>query len=156
MQGGPQGPPSTMNLTRNLKSVALAIAGVILIPSCATPGNATAKASSQGPDSWPVNSVQNGKASWYSVKTNYGTRTASGKRLNNTEATAAHKTLPLGTHVRVINMANGKAEVVTITDRGPYIGGRIIDVTVGVAERLGFAARGVVPVKVEVLAKPAG
>ncbi len=145
-----------MNLTRNLKSVALAIAGVILIPSCATPGNATAKASSQGPDSWPVNSVQNGKASWYSVKTNYGTRTASGKRLNNTEATAAHKTLPLGTHVRVINMANGKAEVVTITDRGPYIGGRIIDVTVGVAERLGFAARGVVPVKVEVLAKPAG
>ena len=145
-----------MNLTRNLTSVALAIAGVILFPSCAATSNATANASSQGPDSWPVNSVQNGKASWYSVKTNYGTRTASGQRLNNTAATAAHKTLPLGTHVRVINVANGKAEVVTITDRGPYIGGRIIDVTVGVAERLGFAARGVVPVKVEVLAKPAG
>jgi rare lipoprotein A len=143
-----------MNLTRNLKSVALAIAGVILFPSCAATGNATAKVFSRCPDSWSVNSVQNGKASWYSVKTNYGTRTASGTRLNNTAATAAHKTLPLGTHVRVINVANGKAEVVTITDRGPYIRGRIIDVTVGVADRLGFAARGVVPVKVEVLATP--
>jgi rare lipoprotein A len=62
----------------------------------------------------------------------------------------------MGSTVRVTNMANGKAEVVTITDRGPYIRGRIIDVTVGVAERLGFSARGVVPVKVEVLAKPSG
>ena len=141
-------------MTRNLKSVALAIAGVICIPSCASFGNATAS-SSFLPDSWPVQSVQQGKASWYSVRTNYGTRTASGERLNNTAATAAHKTLPLGTKVRVTNVANGKAEVVTITDRGPYRGGRIIDVTVGVAERLGFVSRGVVPVKVEVLAKPA-
>ena len=144
-----------MNLTRNLKSVALAIAGVRLIPSCAATGNATAKSDSKFPDFWPVESVQNGKASWYSIRTNYGTRTASGQRLNNTAATAAHKTLPLGTKVRVTNMANGKAEVVTITDRGPYIRGRIIDVTVGVAERLGFATRGVVPVQVEVLTKPA-
>jgi len=144
-----------MNLTRNLTSVALAIAGVILIPSCVAPNNATAKADTPFPDTWPVQSVQNGRASWYSIKTNYGTRTASGQRLNNTAATAAHKTLPMGTTVRVTNVANGKAEVVTITDRGPYIPGRIIDVTVGVAERLGFAVRGVVPVKVEVLAKPA-
>jgi len=145
-----------MNLTRNLKSVALAIAGVITLPSCAATGNATAKSDSKFPDTWPVQSVQNGKASWYSSKTNFGTRTASGLRLNNTAATAAHKTLPLGSTVRVTNMANGKAEVVTITDRGPYIRDRIIDVTIGVAERLGFASRGVVPVKVEVLASPAG
>jgi rare lipoprotein A len=144
-----------MNLTRNLKSVALAIAGVIIIPSCAATNNATAKSDTKFPDCWPVKSVQSGKASWYSIRTNYGTRTASGQRLNNTAATAAHKTLPLGSTVRVTNMANGKAEVVTITDRGPYIRGRIIDVTIGVAERLGFAARGVVPVKVEVLARPA-
>ena len=143
----------TMNMTRNLKSVALAIAGVITIPSCASSGNATANSNSY-PDSWPVQSVQQGKASWYSVRTNYGTRTASGKRLTNTAATAAHKTLPLGTKVRVTNVANGKAEVVTITDRGPYIRDRIIDVTVGVAERLGFVSRGVVSVKVEVLASP--
>ncbi|MCX6878467.1 MAG: septal ring lytic transglycosylase RlpA family protein [Verrucomicrobia bacterium] len=144
-----------MNLTRNQKSVALAIAGVILTPSCAAIGNATAKCANQSPDSWPVESVQKGKASWYSVKSNYGTRTASGQRLKNTAATAAHKTLPLGTKVRVTNMANGKAEVVTITDRGPYIRDRVIDVTIGVAERLGFAARGVVPVKVEVLTRSA-
>lgn len=143
-----------MNMTRNLKSVALAIAGVITLPSCAANGSATAKSNAKFPDFWPVQSVQSGKASWYSTKTNYGTRTASGKRLNNKAATAAHKTLPLGSTVRVTNMANGKAEVVTITDRGPYIRDRIIDVTVGVAERLGFASRGVVPVKVEVLAQP--
>jgi rare lipoprotein A len=142
-------------MTRNLKSVALAIAGVILIPSCASTGNATASTTSAHPDSWPVHSVQQGKASWYSVRSNFGTKTASGQRLNNAAATAAHKTLPMGTKVRVTNVANGKAEVVTITDRGPYKRGRIIDVTIGVAERLGFVSRGVVPVKVEVLAKPA-
>ena len=144
-----------MNLTRNLKSVALAIAGVIIFPSCSASGRAPEKADSPTPEAWPVQSVQQGKASWYSTKTNSGKRTASGRKLNNTAGTAAHKTLPLGSTVRVINMANGKAEVVTITDRGPYIAGRIIDVSVGVAERLGFAARGVVPVKLEVLATPA-
>ena len=57
----------------------------------------------------------------------------------------------MGTKVRVTNKANGKSEVVTIIDRGPYIRGRIIDLTIGSAERLGFRQRGVVPVKVEVL-----
>jgi rare lipoprotein A len=142
-----------MNLTRNLKSVALAIAGVITLPSCASTGNATAQHDS--PDSWPVKAVQSGRASWYSIKTNFGTRTASGKRLCNNAATAAHKTLPLGTRVRVTNSTNGKSEVVTITDRGPYKRGRIIDVTVGVAERLGFVSSGVIPVVVEVLEPPA-
>jgi rare lipoprotein A len=102
-------------------------------------------------EQWKVSTVQHGKASWYSIKTNRGTRTASGERLSNTAATAAHKTLPMGTHVRVTNMTNGKSEIVRITDRGPYTRGRIIDVTVGCAERLGFYSRGVVPVKVEVL-----
>lgn len=143
-----------MNMTRNLKSVALAIAGVILIPSCSAIGNANTKHRNSLTDpQYAVESVQHGKASWYSVRTNYGTRTASGERLSNTAATAAHKTLPLGTKVRVINEANGKSEVVTINDRGPYVKGRIIDVTVGTAERLGFASRGVAAVKVEVLGK---
>ena len=142
----------TIHMTRNFKSVALAIAGVILIPSCASFGNASANTKS--PDSWPVKAVHSGKASWYSIKTNFGTRTASGQRLCNEAPTAAHKTLPLGTKVRVTNTANGKSEVVTITDRGPYTRGRIIDVTIGVAQRLGFVSRGVVPVKVEVLDAP--
>ena len=139
-----------MNMTRKFKSVALAIAGVLLIPSCAST-SATSKTPSE--ESWKVASVQLGKASWYSIRTNRGTRTASGQRLSDHAATAAHKTLPMGTKVRVTNQSNGQSEVVTITDRGPYIRGRVIDVTIGVAERIGFAKRGVVPVKVEVLSK---
>jgi rare lipoprotein A len=138
-----------MNKTRKLISVALAIAGVITIPSCASTSTVTTKPT----EARKIASVQHGKASWYSVNTNGGTRTASGNRLNNNAATAAHKTLPMGSKVRVVNLANGKSEVVTITDRGPYVGGRVIDVTIGVAERLGFASRGVVPVKLEVLGK---
>ena len=57
----------------------------------------------------------------------------------------------MGTQVRVTNMSNGKSEVVRINDRGPYTKGRVIDVTEGVAQRLGFYARGVAGVKVEVL-----
>jgi rare lipoprotein A len=143
-----------MNLTRNLKSVALAFAGVILFPSCATTGNASSKPPGSAHEpALAVKSVEHGKASWYSIQTNRGTKTASGQRLCNFGATAAHKTLPMGTKVRVVNVANGKSELVTINDRGPFIKGRIIDVTIGTAERLGFAKRGVVPVRVEVLGK---
>lgn len=150
---------ATMNLTRKTKSVALAIAGVILFPSCASQiSQADSKPATPAvpapPESWDIRSVEQGKASWYSIRTNRGTKTASGQQLCDRGATAAHKTLPMGTKVRVINLANGKSEIVTINDRGPFIRGRVIDVTVGVAERLGFVSRGVVPVKVEVLKKP--
>jgi rare lipoprotein A (peptidoglycan hydrolase) len=100
--------------------------------------------------------VEHGSASWYSVRTNGGTQTASGQSLRDGAATAAHKTLPLGTKVRVTNLANGKSQVVTITDRGPYVAGRVIDVTIGTAERLGFVERGVVPVKVETVGQSTG
>ena len=139
-----------MNLTRNLKSVALAIAGVLSVSSCASTGHANSKALAEDPQ-YAVKSVQHGKASWYSIRTNGGTHTASGQRLCDKSATAAHKTLPMGTKVKVTNEVNGKSEIVTINNRGPYIRGRIIDVTLGTAERLGFRQRGVVPVKVEVL-----
>lgn len=95
--------------------------------------------------------IQSGEASWYSTRCNGGTRTASGKRLQNHASTAAHKTLPFGTCVKVTNVKNGKSEVVTIQDRGPYTKGRVIDVTVGVAERLGFKSNGIAKVKLEVL-----
>jgi rare lipoprotein A len=125
-------------------------AASVLLHSCASDASSQpSRQSSQ--EEWKVSTVQHGKASWYSVKTNSGTQTASGERLSNDAATAAHKTLPMGTRVRVTNMTNGKSEIVRITDRGPYTKGRIIDVTVGCAERLGFYSRGVVPVKVEVL-----
>jgi rare lipoprotein A len=128
------------------KSAMLALASLVLVTSCA---------SSLNPKGEPyvVTSVQEGKASWYSIKTNSGTRTASGQKLCNHSPTAAHKTLPMGTKVRVINLANNKSEVVTINDRGPYKKGRVIDVTIGTAEKLGFVKNGIAPVRVEVLSK---
>ena len=139
-----------IQLIRHFKPLALTITGSLFLASCATTGKANAKSLGQTGDG-PVCSVQHGNASWYSIRTNSGTRTASGQRLSNEAAAAAHKTLPMGTKVRVTNETNGKSEVVTIIDRGPYIRGRIIDLTIGCAERLGFLHRGVAPVKVEVL-----
>ncbi len=94
---------------------------------------------------------QKGMMSYYSVWTNRGTQTASGERLSTNGQTAAHKTLPFGSMVKVTNLRNGKSEVVRINDRGPYIKGRIIDVTKGVARKLDFINAGVVPVEIEVI-----
>jgi rare lipoprotein A len=140
--------------TRNLKSAMLALATLAIVPSCASTSDADSVAFCELREAgYQVKAIEQGKASWYSIKTNYGTKTASGQRLRNDAATAAHKTLPMGTKVRVTNLANEKSEIVTINDRGPFIKGRVIDVTIGTAEKLGFVQRGVVPVKVEVLSK---
>ncbi len=131
--------------TRKIKkSAMLALASLVLVTSCAS-------SVQDHSEPYVVKSTEEGKASWYSIKTNYGTKTASGQKLCNNGATAAHKTLPMGTKVRVINLANNKSEVVTINDRGPYKKGRVIDVTIGTAEKLGFVKNGIVPVRVEVL-----
>ncbi|MDA0811430.1 MAG: septal ring lytic transglycosylase RlpA family protein [Verrucomicrobia bacterium] len=97
-----------------------------------------------------VVSSQNGKASWYSARTN-GTRTASGEPLSDKAFTAAHRTLPFGTQVRVTNTVNGKNVIVRITDRGPFGKHRIIDLGHAAAKRLDMIKAGVVPVRVEVL-----
>ncbi len=130
----------------------MALISLASLPSCASTSNATTQAK-MPVEPYKVQSVEQGKASWYSIKTNYGTETASGQKLCNNAPTAAHKTLPMGTKVRVINLDNNKSEVVTINDRGPFKKGRIIDVTVGTAEKLGFVKRGIVSVKVEVLSE---
>jgi len=116
---------------------------------------AQVRVGSQSRSPWRVDTVQKGEASWYSVRSNGGTQTASGEKLKEEASTAAHKTLRMGTRVRVTNLRNGKSEVVKIIDRGPFTKGRIIDVTTGVAKRIGFYSRGVAPVKVEVLEKKA-
>ena len=100
-----------------------------------------------------VTNTEHGKASWYEIKCNGGTKTASGIPLKDHAKTAAHKTLPMGTKVRVTNKSNGKSVIVKITDRGPYIKGRVIDVTIGAAKKLDFIKSGVVHCKVEVLEK---
>ena len=86
---------------------------------------------------------QCGGASWYSLP---GQTTASGKSMNPNALTAAHKTLPFGTKVKVVNKVNGKSIVVTINDRGPFISGRIIDLTPAGAKVLGFKNAGVTSV----------
>jgi len=99
-------------------------------------------------DSFPI---QEGKASWYSIKCNHGTRTASGIPLKNDGMTVAHKTLPMGTKVKVTNLLNGKSQICKVTDSGPWIKGRILDVTIGVAKKLDFVNRGITRIKLEVI-----
>lgn len=89
-------------------------------------------------------------ASFYGVKTN-GTTTASGIPLSDTASTAAHRTLPFGSLVRVTNVGNGLSEMVTITDRGPFVQGRIIDVSRHAAEKLGMIESGVVLVELDLM-----
>jgi rare lipoprotein A len=80
--------------------------------------------------------TQSGIASVYTTKT--GSKTASGRRLNDGALTAAHRSLPFGTKVRVTNKRNGRSVVVTITDRGPFIRGRVIDLTMAGANAIGM------------------
>ena len=82
-----------------------------------------------------------GSASYYASKFD-GRRTASGERFDNQGMTAAHRTLPFGTLVRVTNLATGNSVVVRINDRGPFSAGRMIDVSRAAAEELGLVARG--------------
>lgn len=88
-----------------------------------------------------------GMASYYG----YGGRTANGERHNAQAMTAAHRTLPFNTKVRVTNKANGKSIVLRINDRGPFIKGRIIDVSTAAAEQLGFRRQGVAKVEIAVI-----
>lgn len=97
-----------------------------------------------------VNFSQTGKASWYGPGF-HGKKTSNGERYNMHALTAAHKTLPLGTMVRVSNLGNGKSVVVRINDRGPFHGNRIIDLSKAAAGRLGFISNGMARVKVESL-----
>jgi rare lipoprotein A len=93
----------------------------------------------------------NGKASWYGPGF-HGKKTASGEIYNQHKLTAAHKTLPLGTKARVINLDNGNTVEVEINDRGPFIEGRIIDLSRAAAGALGFIELGLAPVQVELIA----
>ncbi|HEX3766182.1 MAG TPA: septal ring lytic transglycosylase RlpA family protein [Kofleriaceae bacterium] len=95
--------------------------------------------------------VQRGMATFYGAE-QQGGPTASGERFDRHRLTAAHRTLPLGTRVRVTNTRNGRSVEVRINDRGPYGGhGRIIDLSEAAARRLDMIDAGVVPVIVEVL-----
>ena len=102
------------------------------------------------------NDDDEGGGSSYSGKASYywePQALASGGRFNPNAMTAAHKTLPFGTKVRVTNRNNGESVVVTINDRGPYVGGRIIDLSKAAAHAINMQDAGVAPVTVTVLGK---
>ncbi len=90
--------------------------------------------------------TQSGKASYYADKFQ-GRKTASGEKFRQGRMTAAHKTLPFGTKVKVTNLDNGRTIRVRINDRGPFVAGRIIDLSKKAARRLGMVQAGVANVK---------
>jgi rare lipoprotein A len=107
-----------------------ALGGVMMIFACAN-----------------VAKAETGIASIYAYK---GEKTANGERASPSGLTAAHRTLPFGTQVRVTNQRNGRSVVVRINDRGPYVRGRVIDLTPAGARALGFSqVQGLAPVTLE-------
>ena len=97
--------------------------------------------------------TQTGIASWYGPGF-HGKATASGAVYNQNDLTAAHQTLPLGTRIMVTNLENGRATELLINDRGPFVKGRIIDLSYAAAESLGMIAPGTIPVRLEVIDSP--
>jgi rare lipoprotein A len=91
--------------------------------------------------------ASNGVASFYTE----GTQTANGEKFNTMEMTAAHPTLPFGTKLRVTDVASGKSVTVRVNDRGPYVPGRVVDVSYSAANALGIVGKGVANVKLDVV-----
>jgi rare lipoprotein A len=110
---------------------------------------------SRAPAPPPVtNGVQVGIASWYGPGF-HGNRTANGEIYDQYELTAAHPTLPLGTRAMVTNLENGRAVEVRINDRGPFVGGRVVDLSYAAARTIGLVGPGTARVRIEVLGPPA-
>jgi len=127
--------------------VAASACGSRPAPVAGEPGRET-----QAGEPRPVR-VLRGKAVWYGSKW-HGRRTASGERFNKRAMTAAHRSLPFGTLIRVVNLDNQRSVIVRVNDRGPYgrDRSRIVDVSEAAARALGFRSRGSARVKIEVLA----
>lgn len=120
------------------RRVFLLLVASFLLSSCA------------GKNYFPAGNTQKGMASWYGEDF-HGKQTSNKEIYDMHAMTAAHKTLPFGTHVRVTNLTNGKSVVVRINDRGPFVKGRIIDLSYAAAQKLGMTDAGVAPVVIRVL-----
>jgi len=94
--------------------------------------------------------MQQGRVSWYGPGF-HGRRTANGEIFDTHELTMAHRSLPFGSEVRVTNLENGRSVVLRVNDRGPYVRGRIADLSRAAADELGFAEDGVVKARIELL-----
>lgn len=120
-----------MRSTRPLARACMALAALLLV-------HPTSEAHAKG---------HCGRASWYALHS----KTASGERMNPANLTAAHRKFDFGTRLKVINEKNGKTVVVRINDRGPFIGGRVLDLSRGAARRLGFVDAGTAKVCFQVV-----
>ena len=122
--------------------------------SASSPSNQGAVASFEPqPAVRPARFAQTGLASWYGPGF-HGKRTANGEIYNQYALTAAHRSLPLGTRVKVTNRTSGQAVAVRINDRGPFVDGRIIDLSFAAAKRIGVYGPGTALVRIEVLSAP--
>jgi len=145
------------SLSRSLGNYILLLTFPLLLAACSsTPPSRsygdhyTVAGKRYYPLSSSIGFSQRGLASWYGYKF-HGRLTSNGERYNMYGRTAAHKTLPFDTYIRVTNLRNGKKTVVRVNDRGPFVKGRIIDLTYTAANDLGMLEEGVVPVKIEAL-----
>jgi rare lipoprotein A len=130
-------------------AVAFPLACVVLC-SCAKKSHIAASP----PVPPPAGSIETGLASWYGHPY-HGRAAANGEIYDMEKLTAAHRTLPFGTFVRVTNLSNGKSVDVRITDRGPFVAGRIIDLSHAAAEVIEMIGPGVAQVRVDILSAPA-
>jgi rare lipoprotein A len=121
--------PTNKECTMTLASKTLAAATLVLSGAFAGLSGAEAK------------SIQSGGASWYGPGF-HGKRTANGERFNTHALTAAHRSLPFGSRVRVTNARTGRSVVVRINDRGPFAGGRVIDLSKAAAQAVGISGVG--------------
>lgn len=141
-----------MRFPHRLAAAAL-FCGLTLLGACA-PKHAGPPAGWPTPDA-PARKkaggpVSQGTASWYGPKY-HGRTTANGERFDMEALTAAHRSLPFGTRIRVTNLRNGRELVLRVNDRGPYIDGRILDVSRRAARELGFLKAGLAMVRIEVM-----
>jgi rare lipoprotein A len=97
----------------------------------------------------PTHTLQ-GVASWYGYP-HHGRIMASGHRFNMYELTAAHRTLPIGTRIRVTNLLNGRSVTITITDRGPFVNNRVLDLSYAAAREIDMIGPGTAPVQLEII-----
>jgi rare lipoprotein A len=118
--------------------------------SSASPATPAKKSDATAPNPWLSAYTEEGKASWYGVPF-HGRRASNGEVYDMNKLTAAHRTLPFDTVVRVTNLGNGKSTVVRITDRGPFVDNRIIDLSMAAAREIDSIGPGVVPVRLEII-----
>lgn len=139
------------------RSLTCVLALSLVAGGCArrsTPPLSTPPVPHPAPKSAVIGSTETGVASWYGVPY-HGRRSASGEIFDMEKLTAAHRDLPFQTWVEVTNLSNGKQVDVRITDRGPFVRGRIIDVSMAAARELDMVRAGVVKVRLKVIVPPA-